>query len=77
MQHSQPSTSQPKQAPYRVERAGASHGLGYGRGWIAYHRPTHLGVHKRTWVEAIAWTLSDHQWRTDRDRVRRLLESVR
>lgn len=77
MQHNQPSTSQPKQAPYRVERAGASHGLGYGRGWIAEHRPTGLGVHKLTWAEAIAWTLYDHQYRADRELVRRLLESVR
>lgn len=77
MQHNRPSTSRSELAPYRVERAGASHGLGYGRGWIAEHRPTGLGVHKSTWVEAIAWTLYDHQYRADRDRVGRMVGSAR
>lgn len=66
-----------KLAPYRVERTGAPGGIGYGRGWVAVHQPTQTGVHRRTWLEAITWTMHDHQWRADRERVRRQIRSAR
>lgn len=52
-------SAQHPKAPYLVQRAGAPGGVGYGLGWVAMHRPTGVGVHRRSQSEALAWVWAD------------------